>query len=540
MRWGLAALALLSCTLVGERSWAQDGPAQLEPVRDRFRLDVPPFDRYGGNSAGINPARGPFDGLTGTEYPWEPHSSILDPYNQNVLKGDLPIIGDHTFLEIDLVSDTIFTYRRDAGGVKDVEKQNRILGEPDEWDFVGAWFASADLTYGDTVFRNPSWRLRVTPAIGLRDATIVTADKPPPFGTLQNGLFSLQEGFVEVLLAEFDPSFDFISARGGRQQFDADFRGFVFNDLNQAVRVFGTASKNTIRYDVIAFDLDQKNTFTNLNNFLERQQRYFAADIFVDDFIFKGYTIGGTLQYVNDREREPIDLVYLGLLGQGHMGPIEVSNAAYLEFGADKGNALAGGKHLEVFGQFFATEVAYPIDFVRPQVSFLFSSGQANTQASRGEGFDGVFDNPDFAGGAFTYWQRNAIKARNGAQVKDANSLYPALRVRGATGPNSVVPGLLLYNVGCKVTVSNTLTVFANLNYLRFVHKGPLEQIAGLQSVGHGIGEDTSVGAIFRPLGINNLFVIGGVSMLTPDTGLRQLSGSQNLFTVFTEIKGVF
>src|SRR5207248_9790350 len=110
----------------------------------------------------------------------------------------------------------------------------------------------------------------------------------------------------------------------------------------------------------------------------------------------------------NDRELEPIDILYAGWVGQGHMGPIEVSHAFYLSAGADKGNPLAGGKHVNVFGQFAALELAYPIDWVRPKVSFLFSSGSANPAGVQARGFDGVFDNVDFAGGNFTYWQRHA------------------------------------------------------------------------------------------------------------------------------------
>jgi len=208
-------------------------------------------------------------------------------------------------------------------------------------------------------------------------------------------------------------------------------------------------------------------------------------------------------------------------------------------FGGDKGNPHAADKHESVFGQFAAIEVAYPIDWFTPKVSFLFSSGDANPQASQAHGFDGVFDNADFAGGNFTYWQRHAI-ANGNIKLKDNFTLFPSLRAKGATAPNAVNPGLLLYNVGWDAQVSNALDVFMNVNYLRFIHTKTVEEAFGLQTVGHGIGTDSSLGVVWRPLGIDNLFLIGGLSSLIPDRGLRDLNGGQTLLACFGELKAVF
>src|SRR5262249_15658587 len=81
-------------------SGREGGDAQLlPPIEDRWRLGFPQWDRYG---KGHPPAG---------DYPYvEGH--WWDPFNQNVLKGDYPIIGQHTFLEITATSFSIFEVRQ--------------------------------------------------------------------------------------------------------------------------------------------------------------------------------------------------------------------------------------------------------------------------------------------------------------------------------------------------------------------------------------------------------------------------------------------
>ncbi|PYT04787.1 MAG: hypothetical protein DMF65_01425, partial [Acidobacteria bacterium] len=57
------------------------------PAPDRWRFPFPRHDRY-------NPKR---------ETPWVT-GSTFDPYNQNVLKADYPIRGNHTFLNLNFQS----------------------------------------------------------------------------------------------------------------------------------------------------------------------------------------------------------------------------------------------------------------------------------------------------------------------------------------------------------------------------------------------------------------------------------------------------
>ena len=57
------------------------------PMEDRWRIGFPAWDRYGKGHPPVD------------DYPYV-QGHWWDPYNQNVLKGDLSIIGQNTFLNI--------------------------------------------------------------------------------------------------------------------------------------------------------------------------------------------------------------------------------------------------------------------------------------------------------------------------------------------------------------------------------------------------------------------------------------------------------
>src|SRR5215213_5688333 len=65
-------------------------------VRDRWRIDFPEWQRYAPDYPG--------------EYPYV-QGRGLDPYDQNVLKGDLPIAGQNIFLVLGLTSETPVEFR---------------------------------------------------------------------------------------------------------------------------------------------------------------------------------------------------------------------------------------------------------------------------------------------------------------------------------------------------------------------------------------------------------------------------------------------
>lgn len=65
------------------------------PVEDRWRIGFPEWDRYGRGHPLLD------------QYPYI-LGRWFDPYAQNVLKGDYPIIGQHTFLNLTVSALSLF------------------------------------------------------------------------------------------------------------------------------------------------------------------------------------------------------------------------------------------------------------------------------------------------------------------------------------------------------------------------------------------------------------------------------------------------
>src|SRR5437660_3677031 len=73
--------------------------ADRRTMRDRWRTGFPEYDRYGDR------------GARGRDIPFK-KGRWYDPYNQSVLKGDYPIIGNKTFMVLSGVSTTTLELRR--------------------------------------------------------------------------------------------------------------------------------------------------------------------------------------------------------------------------------------------------------------------------------------------------------------------------------------------------------------------------------------------------------------------------------------------
>jgi hypothetical protein len=78
------------------------------PIEDRWRIGFPEWDRYGKGNPDVDDQ--PYE----TGHWW-------DPYNQNVLKGDFPIIGQHTFLNIVATNELLNEFREVPTGTTPFE-----------------------------------------------------------------------------------------------------------------------------------------------------------------------------------------------------------------------------------------------------------------------------------------------------------------------------------------------------------------------------------------------------------------------------------
>ena len=208
--------------------------------------------------------------------------------------------------------------------------------------------------------------------------------------------------------------------------------------------------------------------------------------------------------------------------------------------GRDELNPLAGRK-LNINAQMAAVELSYDRDWMRFRSSFFWASGDDDINDGQGGGFDAIFDHPNFAGGDFSYWQRQTIRLF-GVNVVQRQSLIPNLRSSKFQGQtNFVNPGLYLVNVGVDADLTPKLKLIANGNLLWFEQTEVLEQFIFQGQVRNFIGADLSLGAEYRPYHNNNVILEGGIAGLIPGEGFQDLfnpiAGSvDGLFASFLDI----
>ena len=514
------------------------------PIPDRWRIGFPP------------------------DYRQNTRGSFLDPYHQNVLKGDYPIIGQDIFLDLTLTSDTLFEARRlpTPSGVSAAKPNSfPFFGEGRQQLISENLILSIDLFQGDTGYKPRDWDVRITPVfnenyIDVSENAIVNPDVREGRNRSDSWI-GFQELFVEKRLADLSPNFDFVSVRAGIQGFTSDFRGFLFSDNEPGVRLFGNLDDNRIQWNLAWFHTLEKDTNSGLNSYTFRDQNIFIGNVYKQDFLFPGYT--GQLSFQSNLDGSadadhltydtngvlvrpaPIGTVhsndvnayYLGWAGDGHIGRFNITHQFYEALGHESFNPIAG-HDVNMNAQFAAIEISYDQDFLRYRASFAYASGDGNPTGHTATGFDSIFDNPNFAGGDFDFFTREAIKLTGaGVNLVNHNSLLPDLRTSKEQGQaNFVNPGLLLYNVGVDAALTPKLKLITNVSYLQFDTTAPIQLILHDNKISRNIGVDYSVGVEYRPFLNNNTIINVGATALTPMNGFKNLYGSSTLYSVFTGI----
>ncbi|PYS23825.1 MAG: hypothetical protein DMF72_07605 [Acidobacteria bacterium] len=513
-------------------------------VRDRWRIGFPEYDRYGDK------------GARGRDIPFR-RGRWYDPYNQSWLKGDYPIIGNKVFMVLSAVSSTTAELSRTP------KPSDVSSARPGSAEFFGKSEALAvnqlfqltfELFHGDSTFRPRDWAIKISPTFSLpnnlnaRETGVVNIDVRR--GTNRTDTqFSFEEAFAEMKLTDVSENFDFVSARVGIQPFVSDFRGFIFSDNNLGARIFGSFDNNRYQFNAAYFAQLEKDTNSGLNRFDRRPQNVYVANIFRQDFIKKGYTIQASALYNDDRRSRKFDrngflvrpaligdvrphaikVGYLGINGDGHLGRLNLTNSYYHVFGRDDRNPIAG-RPVHVSSNMAAVEASIDHDYLRFRGSFFFAQGDKNPTDSQANGFDAIFDDPNFVGGQFSFWSRNGIRlTQTGVGLVQPNSILPSLRSSKIEGQaNFVNPGILIYNAGVDVEVTQRLKAVFNVNYLRFHRTEPLEYILFQPNIRHEIGWDLSLGVAYRPLLINNLTLTFGAATLKPGRGFRDIYTTAN------------
>ncbi|HUA21090.1 MAG TPA: carboxypeptidase-like regulatory domain-containing protein [Bryobacteraceae bacterium] len=488
-----------------------------------------------------------------------------DPFNRNKLKGDYPIIGNQTFLDITFISDTFMDGRRlpVPSGVSAANPgSEQFFGRFGQYLLSQNFTFSLDLFHGDTSFRPADWRIQLTPELNVnylwtQENGIVNFNVRDGTTRLDSHL-GLQEGFVEVKLKDLSDQYDFISARAGIQSFTSDFRGFIFSDQEPGLRLYGNLDSNRYQYNLAYFAMLEKDTNSGLNTMSYRHQQVMIANLYRQDFVKPGYTMEVSFHYDKDDPSfqydtdnflvrpEPIGVVrphairayYYGLAGDGHIGKLNLTHAFYQVLGHDTFNEIAG-RPVDINAQMAAVELSLDKDWVRYRVSFLYASGDKNPRDGTATGFDTIFDNPNFAGGIFSFFNREGIRLTGtGVSLEGDDNLFPDLRTSKIEGQaNFVNPGLFLYNAGADFDVTPKLRAFVNLNLLRFADTEPLELLLFQEGIHAGIGADSGIGVSYRPPLSENMTITTGVSALQPFQGFRDISTNRTLFSAFVNVR---
>jgi len=516
-------------------------PEQV-PIPDRWRLGLPDWNRY---------ERPVYDTPYRSGRWW-------DPYNQNVLKGDYPIFGQNVFMNLSAILDTIFEARRipiGSGPSSADPNSADNFGNPDQLFLNNNLILSLSVFKGDTAFKPRDWEFRITGVLNsnflkVHERGVVNADVRE--GTARNEDFgSLSELFIEYHLGDLTPNYDFASIRAGIQQFVSDFRGFIFNDDNLGFRLFGNFGSNRQQFNAVYFRPFEKETNSGLNRLWDtRNQHIGILNYFFQDFLTYGYTVQLSAHYLHDAggthvdsngfvtrpavtgiaftdasaRTHTIDAVWLGGTSDGHIGPLNVNSAFYYVLGRDTFNNFAA-RPIDINAQMAALELSMDFDWLRPKATFFWASGDKKPTDGQGRGFDSILDNPNFAGGGFSYYVRQGIPLPTSSlSLKGPNSLLASLRSSKIEGqPNFVNPGIFVMGIGAEAELTPKLRLLLEFNKVRFHHPEAVSTVLFQDKVRSDLGWDLSAGIRWRPLLIDNIIVsIGGATLIGGD-GLKDI-----------------
>jgi hypothetical protein len=504
-----------------------------------------------------------------------------DPFDRNKLKGDYPIFGKQTFFAFTGSAVTALDGRR-------LPTPSLVAAEnPGEYNFFGKggqFFLSqlfrftGELYHGDASFKPKDWRIVFTPAfdvnyLATQERGIVNIN-PQRGSDRFDDHVGLQQAFVEYKIKDLSPNYDFVSVRAGIQQFQSDFRGFIYSEEQPGLRLFGNLHSDRYEYNLAYFYHLEKDTNSGLNTFNDRHQQVTIANLFIQDFFFKGYTTEFSYHFNKDdpsiyynnngiiTRPEPIGVItphgirshYIGWASNGHIKRINVSHAFYQVLGYDTDNQVASRRNVacaqgfgkcdgvDINAQMAALELSLDKDWVRFRSSFFYASGDKNPRDGVARGFDSIDESQSFAGGDFSFWNREGIRLTSTLiGLKSDNALFPDLRASKNEGQaNYVNPGAFVYNVGADFDITPKMRWIVNFNYLDFVHTEPLELVLFQSHIHRGIGADYGTGFVYRPPLSENIVLEGGITGLTPARGLRDIYTGKTLISTFALLKFVF
>jgi len=477
----------------------------------------------------------------------------LDPYNQNTLKADRPLFNDW-FINLAAISDTVYELRAlpTPVGFQSSERAGSVdlFGREDQSIFNQNLITSLSFIKGDTAFKPPDLEFRITPVFNYNRVK-VQEDRAlfidPRQGTKRtDGHIAIQEFFVDYHIRNVSDRFDFDSLRVGIQPLTLDFRGFLFQDQQPGIRLFGTRDNNLWQYNIGWFKRLEKDTNSGLNTFASkiRDDDLVFANLYHQDFPVPGYTVQGVFVYNRNREgndkpfydhngflQRPAsigverpsgyDVYYAGFNGDGHFGRLNLTHSFYAAFGdisANQFTSITKNQKSKIRSFFGAVEPSMDFDWIRVRAQALYASGDGNPFDNKARGFDAIFENPQFAGAETSFWVRQPVPLIGGGGVAMSvrNGMLINLRSSKEHGQSNFInPGTVLIGAGADFDVLPELRISANLNHIAMANTAVVELMRNQPLSSKNVGWDASIATIYRPTFIQNVvFRASGATLL--------------------------
>jgi hypothetical protein len=481
-----------------------------------------------------------------------------DPYNQNTFKGDRPIPGTKDwFIELNGISDTIvepFSIPTPVNGQSTQRPGTLgVFGRDSDVAVQQTFIAGVSLIKGSTAFKPPDFSINLDLAFNYNYATTeergvlsVNSTRRP---NRTDGFIGLQGAFIEYHLRDVSARYDFDSIRLGIQPFSSDFRGFLFQDDQLGVRLFGDRDDNRFQYNLAFFARLNKDTNSGLNDLTKdiREDYVAIANLYRQDFPVPGFTSQVTAIYNANREGDKVDfnkngipvipallgnskarnydVVYLGYNADGHIGRFNLTASVYGAFGQDRNNIFTG-KAADIRSYFIALEPSYDIDWVRVRLSGIYASGDGKPHDNVETGFDAILENPQIAGSDTSYFIREGIPFISGGLVllKSPNGVLLDLRSSKDEGQSNFNnPGTILLGGGADFDVLPELRVSANINHVSFADTAVVQALRQQGSISPDLGWDYSVATIWRPWETQNIVFRVSGSVFSANRGFADL-----------------
>lgn len=482
-----------------------------------------------------------------------------DPYRQNTLKGDRPILGsDDWFFVAAIVSDTVVEPRSFPlpVGIQSTSRPDStdIFGDADNFVFSQNLITSLSLIKGSTAYKPQDLEFRLTPVFNYNFASVeelrILHVEPSEGTKRHDGFIGLQEAFVDYHIRNVSERYDFDSVRIGIQPFSSDFRGFLFQDSQLGVRFFGNRDNNRFQYNFGAFARHEKDTNSGLNDITVRPRKdyVFMANLYRQDLPFPGLTSQTTVVYNLNRESDEIeidkngfpvrpslignlrpreyDVIYFGYNADGRIGRINLTASAYYALGEDRDSVFTD-QPAKIRSFFAAIEPSYDRDWIRVRLSGLFASGDGNPYDNTERGYDAIFENPQFAGADTSFWIRQPVPFIGGGRVvgvNGRNGVLASLRSSKEQGQSNFNnPGLILAGIGADFDIAPPLRITFNANRLWFHKTETLQALRVQGAIDNDIGWDVSSAVIYRPGFVQNVVLRLSGAALRPNRGFKDL-----------------